>query len=382
MGLRHPSSDLRQALALALLGSLVPIALWGQNASDGQPRMLSYVERVEVDKLSQLVDAVAAGQLPGGDAWLKWQNHFLRAPDGKTYVPFAISIEEAPEGFESVAVYVRVSPRTPQSGSGPKTASDFESAAGAVSAPERLFSRGAPTAGEASARLAALELSLRPLRSHPFEDAHFVSFGRLPASQAHVVRRALAVPAGEYDVYVSVRERESSVTRGRAPKWAVIKRSLEVPDFSRSELSVSSVIVADRLEPLRAPLQAKEQIERPYALGGMEIVPAADTTFTRDEQLTIVFFVHNPALDAAGKADVTIDYKFFHLSIPEKFFRQTAPQVVNTASATPDPKTRQIPVDAIMPLAPFPPGPYRLEITVHDRLAGSEVTRQLVFTVQ
>jgi hypothetical protein len=68
---------------------------------------------------------VAAGQLPGGDAWLKWQNHFLRAPDGKTYVPFAISVDEAPEGFESIAVYVRVSVRGVRATGGPKQRGDF-----------------------------------------------------------------------------------------------------------------------------------------------------------------------------------------------------------------------------------------------------------------
>lgn len=372
----------RQALAAALLLSVVPTGLSAQTAGD-RPRMLSNVERMEVGELKKLVDAVAAGQLPGGDAWLKWQNHFLRAPDGKTYVPFAVTIEDAPGGFESVAMYVRVSPRRGPASGGTKTTGDFESAAAAVSAPERQFSRGAPPAGEASAVVAAMEQSLRPVHSHTFEDVHFVSFGRMPASQPRVVRRALAVPPGSYDVFVSVRERDTAVKRGAVPKWAVIKRSLDVPDFSKPDLSISSVIIADRLDQLPAPLKTSEQSERPYALGGIEIVPAPDANFTRDEQLTIVFFVHNPALDASGHADVTIEYKFFQLSIPEKFFRQTAPQIFTmTTGAAQDPKTRQIPVDAILPLNLFPPGPYRLEIAVKDRLAGTSVARQLVFTVE
>lgn len=380
------TSSLRFAFALAMLVILPPVPLWGQNGGDGKPRLLSNVERVEVSELSKLVDAVAAGQLPGGDAWLRWQNHFLRAPDGKTYVPFGISIEEAPEGFESVAVYVRVTPRGVRPTSEPKQTGDFTGMAPGqipVSVPERQFSRGAPVAGENSAALAAMERALRSLRTHTFEDVHFVNFGRVPVGEARVVHRALAVPAGEYDIFVSIRERRSATRRGAAPKWAVIRRALDVPDFSKPELSVSSIIVADRLDQLRAPLNAKEQTERPYALGGIEIVPAPDTNFTRDEQLTVVFFVHNPSIDAGGKADVTVDYRFFQLAIPEKFFRQTAPQVFNAATGSSlDPKAHQIPVDAIVPLAPFPPGPYRLDITVRDRLAGSAVTRQLVFTVE
>lgn len=376
----------RRDLALAMLTALVPVASGAQNGGDGKPRMLSNVDRVEVGELSKLVDAVAAGQLPGGDAWLKWQNHFLRAPDGKTYVPFAISVDEAPEGFESIAVYVRVSVRGVRATSGPKQRGDFTGVPVGevpVNVPERQFSRGAPTAGEASAVLAAMERSLQSVQSHTFEDVHFASFGRVLASQPRIVQRALAVPAGEYDVYVSVRERPSAIKPGSVPKWAVIRRALDVPDFSKSELSVSSIIVADRLDQLRAPLRAKDQVERPYALGGIEIVPAPDTNFTRDEQLTVVFFVHNPSIDAGGKADVTVDYRFFQLAIPEKFFRQTAPQVFNaTTGSSLDPKAHQIPVDAIVPLAPFPPGPYRLEITVRDRLAGSSLTRQVVFTVE
>jgi hypothetical protein len=370
-------------VAVTALVSTLFVCLISRDARAGQrdarPRVLSNFERVELAELKKLVDAVAAGQLPGGDAWLRWQNHFLRAPDGKTYVPFAISIEDAPEGFESVGIYVRVSPRGRQAPSGPKTSSDFVGAAAAVSAPERQFSRGAPTADEASAVLGALEQSLRPLHAHTFQDVYFVSFGRVPASQPRVVQRALAVPAGEYDVYISIRERASAVKRGGVPKWAVIKRAVDVPDFSRPDLSVSSIIVADRLDQLPTSLKPREQSEHPYALGGIEIVPSSDTNFRQDEQLTIVFFVHNPAIDAARKTNLTIDYKFFHLSIPEKFFRQTAPQVFSTSL---DPKAPQIPVDAILPLAPFPPGPYRLEISVHDRIAGATATRQLVFTVE
>ena len=60
----------------------------------------------------------------------------------------------------------------------------------------------------------------------------------------------------------------------------MIKQTLTIPDFWNGELNTSSVIVASRIDPLPAPLTAAQQIDRPYALGGMEIVPATPGKMT------------------------------------------------------------------------------------------------------
>ena len=60
------------------------------------------------------------------------------------------------------------------------------------------------------------------------------------------------------------RRRRRMRRRRRSPR---IKQTVDVPDFWNGELDTSSVIVAERIDPLPAPLTPQQQTERPYALG-------------------------------------------------------------------------------------------------------------------
>lgn len=379
--MRRAARGVARVLFFLFLLSLVPVVLL-LSAQTPEARRLSGAELAEALQLQKLADAVAAGKLPGGDAALEWDAHFLRAPDGKTYVPFTLRIEDVAEGFDHVGLYVRVAARRPpgeqprQSGS-----ADFTAGSLAVSVPERQFARGAPVAGESSANLAALERALRSREPRfAFEDVHFVDVPEVRRTEPRVIRRAFAVPAGEYDVYLAVRERPR---RGRTPpRAAVIKRAVTVPDFSRPALGTSSVILADRFEPLARQLGPPEAIEHPYAFGPAEVIPRSSARFSAEGRLSLLFFVHDPQLDARGQPDLRVEYVFVQLA-PERPFRATAPQHFNAATGTGyDPKTRQVPVTADVPLAPFPPGPYRLDIRVRDNLARAGAQTSVMFVVE
>ena len=84
-----------------------------------------------------------------------------------------------------------------------------------------------------------------------------------------------------------------------------------MPDFWNDELNTSSVIVAQRIDPLPAPLTPQQQAERPYALGAMEIVPALDTKFTKKAELSTFMLIYNPKIDRANKPDVSVEYNFY-----------------------------------------------------------------------
>ena len=83
------------------------------------------------------------------------------------------------------------------------------------------------------------------------------------------------MPAGDYDVFVVAKEPtpEKAPKNAPPPKMSALKQTVTVPDFWNGELATSSVIVAQRIDPLPAPLTPQQQAERPYALGAMEIVP-------------------------------------------------------------------------------------------------------------
>ena len=91
------------------------------------------------------------------------------------------------------------------------------------------------------------------------------------------ISRSFTVAAGDYDVFVVVKEPtpEKAPKNAPPPKVSVIKQTVDVPDLWNGELNTSSVIVAERIDPLPAPLTPQQQAERPYALGTMEIVPGA-----------------------------------------------------------------------------------------------------------
>ncbi len=65
-------------------------------------------------------------------------------------------------------------------------------------------------------------------------------------------------------------------------------------EFGSTELTTSSLMVADRLTPLTETVPTDRLAERPYVIGLNEITPAADRRFRRDEELIVVFLVYNP----------------------------------------------------------------------------------------
>lgn len=347
-----------------------------------EPKRLGLDEQAE---LLRLVDAAASGKPAGGDAWLKWVPHFLRGPEGRTYVPFTLTIDEAPGAFEAAAVYVRVAPRGDEGRNGRK-ADGVKNILGVatgeipVSTPDRRQGAGAPTAAESSMMLRSLT-SKAQAGGYPFEDAFAVVPRPDESGGPARFRRALAVPPGEYDLYIAVLERGGA---GK-PKWAVLKEALSIPDLSSEGLRISSVIIADKVEALAGPIPAVEQTRRPYALGTAELFPAPDTSLAPAETLHVAFLIYDAAVDGQGKPDVRIDYHLYEQTFSsERLLGATAPQLLDasTVPATFDLRKGQL-LAAMqsLPLARYKPGAYRLAIRVTDNRTGGAAEQHVRFTI-
>lgn len=368
---------MRGTSLLASVAGLVVVA--GQPSRAGQGTgNTGPLPRAEAVELTSLVDRVAGGALPGGDAWLKWSGHFLRASDGRVHVPFTVTLDEATSGFESIGMYVRVVPRHAKGAAGPSRVRGADLAT-PVGGPERQFARGNPTAGEASARLGLLSAELGTLQP-PFE-GFFVA--RTPPRPAPLlVRRSLVVAPGEYDLYVAVQERPAS-TRA-APKWAVLRQALSVPDLGGSEPTLSSIILADRIEALARRPSPSQVAERPYAFGSAEIFPHADAPFASSDMLVVVFFAYNLAVDNGNLPDVTVEFRFRRMSQLGEIFGELAPQRFGHGHTAPvfDVKAgRQLAVTQALSLATFPPDTYEFEVAVTDHLSGRSIGRITRFAV-
>src|SRR5256885_819222 len=104
---------------------------------------------------------------------------------------------------------------------------------------------------------------------YAYEDVTFVPLAA--ATSPMRISRSFTVPAGAYDVYLVAKEPtpEKPPKNAPPPKMSLIKQSVNVPDFWNGELATSTVIVAQRTDPLPAPLTPQQQADRPYALGTM-----------------------------------------------------------------------------------------------------------------
>ena len=194
----------------------------------------------------------------------------------------------------------------------------------------------------------------------------------------------MAVPAGSYDLYVVMRERAAA---GGTPKAAVLKQPLDVPNYTTGEFATSSVLLAERVDQLPAPVTPEQQSERPYAFGQQEVIVSPDHKFKKDQELIVLFQIYNPTI-TDKKFNIEATYTFFQQAPDgEKKFNSTEPQTFTPESmgAAFDPGAAEQSIQAGqgIPLKSFPEGNYRLEIKVVDKLANpaKTLTQNVNFTV-
>jgi hypothetical protein len=327
------------ALATAFAFALVGSAAFAQTAKPQDNRKRSKQEQVEIEQLVKIADAVAAGQPAPADMQMILTPFFLKSQEQRTFVPFVLSVKNAPSA--EVAMYVRVV--NPSAVPDPK-AKKIE---------------------------------------YPWDDIHFVPAASLASG---TLNRVFMAPPGTYDVYVVMRERlGEKPPKDKVARTGVLKTQVTVPDFWNGELATSSIIVTDKVNVLNAQLGPEEGRERPFVFGTQELVPAADTEFKKSEMLATFFQVYNAGLDSTGKPNLVMEYNFHRKEGgAEKFFNKTNPQTISGTNLPPtfDPTKFPVPGGIEVPLASFPEGDYRLEIKISDKASGKTLTKDVNFVVK
>ena len=347
----------RRGLALSAAAVMVlSAALVAQKKDDKKP---TDAQKRDIPEIVRIVDAEATGQPAANDFGLQWVHaDFLKAASNTQYVAFTLTFDASKAATSTnVALYWRV------------VAKDAAIPVATLTLPankdDKKDNKAAPSKYA----------------------AEYLSYFN-PTTVGGRFSRAFVLPAGNYDVYMLMRESAPASQKNAPPaKVSGIKQALTVPDFWAADLTTSSIIVASRVEPLNAPLSPNEQFERPYAaMGGMDIVPALDTRFTTKAELSLFLLIYNPKVDGTNKPDVTVEYNFYQklADTGEKFFNRTPPQLLNasTLPASFDMAIgHQLSTGQAVPLASFPAGDYRLEIKITDKLGSKSVTRDVNFTV-
>jgi hypothetical protein len=360
---RRPRPWGRSAACAILALSLAP-GVGAQDRGDRRRDRLDEANRREGAALVALVDSATAGH-PASDFALDWRNDFFKAQVG-TFVPFTVTVAGAKLSASSALMYVRATRRD--------------------ASPTGTGARDSQT-------------------PYPFDAIFPVE---LEAGGAGPIRitRGFAVPPGEYDVYVALRERPADpLGPGPRLKSAVLKQPLVVPDFWGAGLCASTVMLADRIDPVPEGVGPDDVLERPYVIGENEIHPAAGSSFRKDRELIVVFLIYNPTVSDKN-FDVEVEYHLFRSLAPgavdpgpveegrsgdhpapragERYVTHTAPQRFKPSLMGPqfDPEAgRPMMAGQGILLSSFDEGEYRLGITVTDLLSRRTLSRDVTFTV-
>ena len=397
---------------LLLVSALLACAPADAAAAPPARHALSPKEREAILMLIKAVDLAQEVDAPSADG-LSWESHVLKSGDETAYVPFRLTLDEAAAGgLKSPAIYVRVVTRRdgfrvkeerssmrdrllhgsdvmarmpetiyvgvgemPVGGLAAASTKQATAAAATASAAMALQQR----AYEKQKRLDEAAQIKRETRQRdplifPFEDYYLVDLAARSADPRRI-ERALSMPPGEYDVFVALVDRAKVKTSSAL----ILKQRLTVPDFWNDQLSLSSLILVSDVHPLKAALPAAQQAEHPYTLGQTEIVPVVAPSFSTGEALSVVYQMCNYG---APDSDLTAEYTFYRTDGARRIFNRTDPQQYADADLPP-PGTWSTQAFAMqtVPLRPFPPGAYELEVTVRDRLTRLTAKGTVAFTV-
>ncbi|MGH9312757.1 MAG: hypothetical protein ACRD1S_06115 [Vicinamibacterales bacterium] len=363
----NPSLSRRRALVWAVAAALMCSTAYAAAQKKDDKKQQETQQR-DIQALVKAVETAAAGQPAPSDFPLQFQNDFLKAQDGMTYIPFTLTIDPAKLAPQPVAMYIRAMSRGGDAAAAP--------------APP-------PPTAEKDRKKDDKKKDQKEPSPFPFEGLHVIDLKAPAAGQPIRLSRALSVPGGEYDLYIAIKERTPADMKDpkEAPpqKTAVLKQPLTVPNFWNGEFTTSTVILADKAEQLTAQLTPEQQTEHPYALGAFEITPAVDGRFGKKEELLIFLQVYNSGVTPEGKPNLEVEYNFHQKTgDAEKYFNRTPPQQLNAETLPPafDIKAgHQVVAAQGIPLAIFPEGDYRLEVKVTDKISGKSITRSAAFTV-
>lgn len=327
-------------------------------------------QQQEYATVVRLADSAMAGQPSPSDVPIQFQNDFLRAQGGAVWVPMTLTIDPAKLPSSTMTLYTRVAPRGMTAPPPPEKA-------------DKADKNDKRDKGKTD-RNKKNDKSTPAAPTYPYEDIAVLDVKQPAPGQPIRIVRGFGVPPGTYDLYLVLHERSASAA---APaKTTVLKQSLDVPNYSNGEFSASSILLAERVDTLPAPLPPDQQSERPYAFGANEIIVSPDRRFKKSQELLVLMQVYNVTTSAEKKFNLEATYTFFQKDANangEKRFNNTEPQSI-TSETTPgvDPSgPAGVPAGLGIPLQSFPEGNYRLEIKITDKLNAKVLTQSVNFTV-
>jgi hypothetical protein len=329
-------------------------------------------QQQEIQTLVRVADSAMSGQPAPADFPIQFQNDFLKAQGNRVWVPITLTLDPAKLSSPALTLYLRVVPRGTTAPPAPKDSNKEKD--------------------KKDPKAAA------PGPAYPYEDVSFMDVKPAGPGQPIRIYRGIGVPAGSYDLYIVLHERAAGAAAAPAPstasaaaapaaggKTSVLKQALDVPNYATGELATSTVILAEKVDQLPAPITPEQQSEKPYAFGQTEIVVSPDKKFKKSQELIVLLQIYNPMVTPEKKFNLEATYTFFRQEGgTEKRFNSTEPQTFTAENmgAGFDPSgNSSIQAGQGVPLQSFPEGTYRLEIKITDKLSAKVLTQNVNFSV-
>ena len=170
-------------------------------------------------------------------------------------------------------------------------------------------------------------------------------------------------PPGKYQLILGVEDRVSK-------KIAAYRKEIVIPDMTKEELGLSSIILAAYMEPQ----ERASATGRPFHMGRFLLVPQPNSIFYKKDELNIYFQIYEPARDEeTGRPRLDVLYTFKRLLADGSPEDMGSYQIQDSGA--------QVQGYAV-PLKAWPEGEYIVTVTVFDRITGKPVSGETTFILR
>jgi len=153
----------------------------------------------------------------------------------------------------------------------------------------------------------------------------------------------------------------------------VVNTRLAVPHFQDDELSTSSLILADDIQPV----SSKDIGIGQFVLGDVKVRPKLDQAFTAKDAMGVYLQVYNLKVDEkTHRADTSVEYRV-------KKDKDSQPMLKFDVPPGKLPQHgEELTLEQLITLGSLAPGKYELEVAVTDNLTKQTITPTADFTVK
>ena len=217
---------------------------------------------------------------------------------------------------------------------------------------------------------AKIETLTRRQVIHPIEEV--VTVGPIPAEMLQqavqgsaIYQKQVYLAPGTYRLTIAAKD----ITSGNTTTY---EQRLDVPRFDDDQLGVSSLVLADMIEPLPTNSIGTGQ----FVIGATKVRPRVGGKFRRDEKVNIYMQLYNFQTDQlTHKPDGEIQYEVVKNGTNEKVLDFSEDLTSLTGAAA------HLLLEKRLPLANFAPGDYTLKIKITDKMRNETLTPTATFTV-